>query len=101
MLKRIIGCIREYKKPTILTFIFIVGEAIIETLIPFITAQMIDRIQMAEGDMMSSILKSGLLLVLMAMLSLAFGGVAALTSAKASAGFAKNLRSDVFDKIQT
>ena len=101
MLKRIIGCIREYKKPTILTFVFIVGEAIIETLIPFITAQMIDRIQKAEGDMMSSILKSGLLLVLMAMLSLVFGGVAALTSAKASAGFAKNLRSDVFDKIQT
>ncbi len=101
MLKRIIGCIREYKKPTILTFIFIVGEAIIETLIPFITAQMIDRIQKAEGDMMSSILRSGLLLVLMAMLSLAFGGVAAVTSAKASAGFAKNLRSDVFDKIQT
>ena len=101
MLKRIIGCIREYKKPTILTFVFIVGEAIIETLIPFITAQMIDRIQKAEGDMMSSILKSGLLLVLMAMLSLVFGGVAAVTSAKASAGFAKNLRSDVFDKIQT
>ena len=101
MLKKIIGCVREYKKPTILTFIFIVGEALIETMIPFITAGMIDRIQQAEGDMMSAVLRGGLLLVLMAFLSLACGGIAGVTSAKAAAGFAKNLRGDVFDKIQT
>ncbi len=101
MLKKLIGCVREYKKPTILTLIFIVGEAMIETLIPFITAKMIDRIQENDGELMSSVLRLGLLLVLMAMLSLACGGIAGVTSAKAAAGFAKNLRSDVFDKIQT
>ncbi len=100
MLKKLIGCVREYKKPTILTLIFIVGEAMIETMIPFITAKMIDRIQ-AGGDIMSSVIRLGLLLVLMAMLSLACGGIAGVTSAKAAAGFAKNLRNDVFDKIQT
>ncbi len=101
MLKKLIGCVREYKKPTILTLIFIVGEAMIETLIPFITAKMIDRIQANDGELMSSVLKLGLLLVLMAMLSLACGGIAGVTSAKAAAGFAKNLRNDVFDRIQT
>ena len=100
MLKKLIGCVREYKKPTILTLIFIVGEAMIETMIPFITAKMIDRIQ-DGGDIMSSVIRLGLLLVLMAMLSLACGGIAGVTSAKAAAGFAKNLRNDVFDKIQT
>ncbi len=101
MLKRFLGCIREYKRATFLTIAFIVGEAIIETLIPFITADMIDKIQKAEGDLMPVILARGLLLALMAALSLCCGAIAGVTSAKASAGFAKNLRGDVFDKIQT
>lgn len=101
MLKRFLGCIREYKRATILTIAFIVGEAIIETLIPFITADMIDKIQKAEGDLMPVILARGLLLIVMAALSLCCGAIAGVTSAKASAGFAKNLRGDVFDKIQT
>ncbi len=99
MFKRLAACVREYKKPTVLTLIFIVGEAVIETFIPFITADMVNNIK--AGVEMSEVLKTGLLLVLMACLSLLFGGVAGVTCAKASSGFAKNLRGDIFRKIQT
>ncbi len=101
MLKTLLGCVREYKKPAILTLIFIVGEAFIETLIPFITANLISDISMGGADMMSSVIRTGLVLILMAFLSLFCGAIAAVTSARAAAGFAKNLRGDVFDKIQT
>lgn len=99
MLKRLAKCVREYKKPTIITLVLIVGEAIIECFIPFITADLIDRIQ--QNVEMPFIFKTGGLLVVMAALSLTCGGVAAYTCAKASAGFAKNLRQDVFYKVQT
>ncbi|MBQ8551474.1 MAG: ABC transporter ATP-binding protein [Clostridia bacterium] len=98
MIKRLAGCIREYKLPSILTLIFIVGEAVIETFIPFITVDLVNSIK--DGVEMDSIIKTGLLLVLMACLSLTCGGVAGFTCAKASAGFAKNLRHDIFRRIQ-
>ena len=99
MLKRLAGSIREYKLPTILTFIFIVGEVIIEVFIPFITASLVNNIK--AGIQMTEIVKTGLFLVLMAFASLACGAIAARACAKASAGFAKNLRHDIFRKIQT
>ncbi len=99
MLKRLASCVREFKKPTILTLIFIMGEAIIEVFIPFITAELVNRIK--SGVAMDELVKTGLLLVLMACLSLCCGGIAARTCAKASAGFAKNLRSDIFKRIQS
>ena len=99
MIKRLLGCVREYKLPSILTLIFIIGEVIIEVLIPFITADLVNSIK--AGAEMSELLKTGLLLALMAVVSLTCGGVAAFTCAKASAGFAKNLRGDLFRKIQT
>ena len=99
MIKRLLGCVREYKLPSILTLIFIIGEVIIEVLIPFITADLVNSIK--AGADMSELLKTGLLLALMAVVSLTCGGVAAFTCAKASAGFAKNLRGDLFRKIQT
>ena len=99
MIKRFAACIREYKLPSILTLLFIVGEAVIEAFIPFRTADMVNRIR--DGADMSEIYKIGALLVLMALLSLCCGGIAALTCAKASAGFAKNLRSDIFAKVQS
>ena len=98
MITKLLRSVREYKKPTILTFVFIVGEVIIECLIPFITASLVNQMKM---DMeMKTLLLTGLLLVGMALVSLACGGLAGYTSAKASAGFAKNLRNDVFHKIQ-
>ena len=98
MLKRLAACIREYKTPTILTLILIIGEAVIETFIPFITADMVNQIK--YGAEMGAILAVGGRLVLMACLSLCCGGLAAYTCSKASTGFAKNLRHDMFENIQ-
>ena len=98
MIKKLMACIREYKRPTLLTFLFIVGEVVIECLIPFITANLVNQM---KADMeMKTLLTIGISLVVMALVSLCCGGLAGYTSAKASAGFAKNLRHDLFDKIQ-
>ncbi len=97
--KRLFSAVREYKAPAILTLLFIVGEAVIETLIPFITANLVNGIKY-QSDM-SEIIKTGILLVAMAVLSLAFGATAGFTCAKASTGFAKNLRKDMLSDIQT
>ncbi len=99
MLKKLAKCVREYKLPAILTLIFIVVEAIIETLIPFITADLVNQIK--EGAGMPVVVQRGILLAVLAVLSLACGGIAGFTCAKASAGFAKNLRHDLFGRIQT
>ena len=99
MLKRLAQCVREYKIPTILTLIFIVGEAVIECIIPFVTADMVNKIE--GGANISEVISIGLILALLAVLSLCCGGIAGYTCAKASAGFAKNLRSDIFGRIQT
>jgi ATP-binding cassette subfamily B protein len=120
MLKRLIKSVREFKLPSILTLIFIVAEVVIEVCIPFITALLISYIQTptknplqdipvlsgiviptGETMRMEVILGFGGVLVVMAMLSLACGGIAAYTCARASAGFARNLRQDIFDRIQT
>lgn len=100
MYKKLLKSVREYKRPSILTILFIVGEAIIECFIPFVTARLINSLEMNEGDM-SSVTKQGLILLVMALVSLCLGGLAGFTSAKASTGFAKNLRGDIFRKIQS
>lgn len=99
MLKTMTKCIREYKTPTILTILFIIGEVVIEVIIPFITADLINSIN--RGVVMSEIIKTGALLLVMALVSLACGGMAGFTCAKASAGFAKNVRHDIFKRVQT
>ena len=98
MIRKLTSCIREYKLPTILTLIFIVGEVFLEVLIPFNTADLVNAIK--AGVPMSAVLKTGGLLVLMAMLSLCCGGAAGYFAARASAGFAKNLRHDIFSRVQ-
>ena len=75
-----------------------VGEVIIEVLIPFITADLVNRIK--AGAEMSYIVKTGLILAGMAIISLLCGGLGGFTCAKASAGFAKNLRHDIFSQVQ-
>lgn len=99
MYKRLIKCVREYKLPTILTLIFIVAEALIEVSIPFITANLVNSIK--AGAETIDIVKVGARLICLALISLGCGGIAGYTCAKASAGFAKNVRHDVFKKIQT
>ncbi len=98
MLKKLLSCVREYKLPTILTLIFIVLEAVIETFIPFLTANLVDDIRLKSD--VSHVITIGLILVGLAVLSLCCGGIAGYTCAKASAGFAKNLRHDMFYRIQ-
>ena len=73
MIRRLMKSVREYKRPTVLTLIFIVGEAVIETFIPFITANLVNRIK--AGADMSYILETGGVLALMACASLACGGI--------------------------
>lgn len=99
MLKRLASCIREYKNAVIFTLIFIIGEAVIETFIPYITADLVTVIK--DGAAMQQVIRIGLFLVLLAVASLSCGAAAGLTSAKASTGFAKNLRHDMFRRIQT
>ena len=99
MFKKLSKCVREYKLPVILTLLFIVLEAVIETMIPFITADLVNQIK--AGAEMDLVVNRGILLVVMAILSLSCGGIAGFTCAKASAGFAKNLRHDIFNQVQT
>ncbi len=99
MIKKLLGSVREFKGFAILTFLMMVGEAVMECIIPFITANLMNQIK--EGIEISELLKTGLTLVIMAIISLSFGGAAGFTSAKASSGFARNLRNDLFEKIQT
>ena len=94
MIKRLSACIREYKKPTILTPVCMVGEVVCECTIPLITADLINSIQ--NGCQMSTILSYGIRLFIIAMLSLGFGALSGWFAAEAAAGFAKNLRHDLY-----
>ncbi len=99
MLKKLAQSIREYKRASILTPILITGEVIMECLIPFIIAMLVNQIK--AGCEFKVIVTYGGILFLMACLSLAFGAAAGAASATASCGFGKNLRKDVFDRVQT
>ncbi len=97
MIKTLSKSIREYKLPSILTLVFISLEVLIEVSIPFITANLVNNIK--YGAPIEDVVKTGGALVLLALFSLCCGGIAAVSCAKASAGFAKNLRHDMFEKI--
>ena len=98
MFKTVSRCLREYKKPMLLTFFFIALEAVIEAIIPFITAKLVNHV--SAGVEMSFLLRTGLLLFVMTLISLACGGLAGFTCSKASAGLAKNIRHDIFSRVQ-
>ena len=98
MIKRLAGCIRQYKRDTILTPLFMVGEVSCECIIPLLTADLINNIQ--AGCSMDVILGYGLKLFLVAMLSLACGAASGWFCASSSAGFARNLRKDLYYKVQ-
>ena len=98
MLKTLSKSIREYKKDSIMSVIYIVFEVIMECIIPFILANLVNGIR--SNIPIGDLFKQGFILVVMAMLSLAFGILAGKKSAVASAGFARNLRKDIFEKVQ-
>ena len=99
MIKTLMGSIRDYMKVTVATPLLVLGEVLCEMLIPFITANLIDAIK--DGATVAEMLPTAGFLVLIALTSLAFGAAAGVTCSNASCGFAKNLRHDLFYKIQT
>ena len=98
MIKKLIKYVGEYKKPTILTPIFVLLESVMEILIPLLMAKLIDN-GIDMGDM-GVIAKYGLILLAAALLAMFFGSAAGMTAATASAGFAKNVRRGLYYKIQ-
>ena len=103
MLKTLAKCIREYKLPSILSPVLVTIEVVLECLIPFIIAQLINAIDVnvpTEIDL-GQVWMYGGILIAMAVASLAAGALAGAFCARASAGFAKNVRKDMFYNIQT
>ena len=98
MIKTLARSIREYKTAAILTPLLVTVEVILECAIPFVIANLVN--QMQAGCSMATIGQYGAALIVMAIVSLIFGGAAGATCARASAGFARNLRKDMFYKIQ-
>ena len=98
MNKTLLKSVREYKKQSILAPLLVILEVLMEVLIPLEMAKIID-VGIANGDM-SYILQRGLILVVMAMLALFFGVQAGNMAAIAGAGYARNLRHDIFYKVQ-
>lgn len=99
MIKEIFKSLREYKKASIITPFLVSVEVVMECIIPFIIAQLVNQIK--DGCSMDVILRYGAVLVVMAVISLTFGALAGFTCSTASCGLAKNLRHDMFHKIQT
>lgn len=99
MIKRLSKCVREYKLPSILSPIFISLEVVMEVLIPLMMGWLIDK-GIDAGDT-GYVLRTGGMLVVLCIFSLIFGFAAGDTAAKASSGFAKNLRHDMFHNIQS
>ena len=99
MNRKLLKSIREYKKESILAPIFVVLEVLMEVLIPLQMSKIID-VGIQQGNL-KYIVVMGLILVVMAMLALFFGAKAGTYAARAGAGYAKNLRHDIFYKIQT
>jgi ATP-binding cassette subfamily B protein len=99
MIKRLAGCIRQYRTATILTPIFLILEVIMEILVPKLMVSLIDKGIVAGS--MSYIVKIGLILILCAMISLVFGILSGKYAAEASSGFARNLRQDMYNHVQS
>ena len=99
MLRRVLKEVKEYKAASVATPIFMIGEVLMETLIPFLMASIIDD-GVNAGDI-DHIYKVGGLMILAAAIGLAAGMAGGRFGAKASAGLAKNLRESMFNQIQT
>lgn len=98
MIKRLMKSIREYKKDSILAPIFVTMEVVMEVIIPFLMAELIDK-GIDQGDM-NFIVKMGIVLAISCVISLMFGALSGKYAASASAGFAKNLRKDMYYNVQ-
>ena len=98
MVKRLLKSVREFKKDALLTPFFVVLEVVMEVIIPLVMALLIDK--GIDGQDMAAIWKYGIILVACAMLALVFGAAAGTFAARASTGFARNLRHDMYYNVQ-
>ncbi len=98
MIKKLAGAVREYKVPSLLSPLFVALETFVECIIPYVTAILAERIRL--GTTVPVIAKYGAILVGLALTSLAFGAMAGHFCATASSGFGKNLRHDLFERVQ-
>ena len=98
MIKTLAKSVREYKKPSILTAVFVSLEVVLECLIPFVIARLVN--QLKAGCALGTIVQYGIVLIAMAGVSLSMGALAGSYCATASCGFAKNLRHDLFAQVQ-
>lgn len=98
-MRTVLSFVKNYKKDSFLTILFTVLEVLMEVLLPFVTSFIID--QGIEAGKIDNVYKFGLLMIVMAALSLAFGATAGRYVARASSGFAANLRKGIYDKVQT
>ena len=98
LIKRLLKSVREFKKDALLTPFFVVLEVVMEVIIPLVMALLIDK--GIDGQDMAAIWKYGIILVLCAMLALVFGAAAGTFAARASTGFARNLRHDMYYNVQ-
>ena len=99
MIKTLLKSVREFKLVSILTPLFVFFEVILECIIPFVIAEMVELIEKEETVNIYTVLNYGAVVVLLAIFSLAFGTIAGITAAKASCGFAKNLRHNLYYKV--
>ncbi|HBM48509.1 MAG TPA: ABC transporter [Lachnoclostridium sp.] len=97
VVKTLLKSVRQYKKQSLLSPLFVAGEVVLECMIPLVMSKLIDHL---SADTMTPILQYGLVLLVMATMSLGCGVLAARNAAEASCGFAKNLRQDMYFKIQ-
>lgn len=98
MVRKLLRSVREYKKHSILAPVFVIFEVIMEVVIPLLMANLID-FGIDDGNL-EYIVKMGIVLVVFALISLIFGILSGRSAAIASAGFAKNLRKDMYYKVQ-
>lgn len=98
MIKRLSQCIREYKKDSILSPLYVLVESLLDVAIPFVMAGLIDK--GIEAGNMSMILRYGAIIVGFALVALTFGALSGRSCARATAGFARNLRHDMFHHLQ-
>ena len=98
MIKRLSQCIREYKKDAILSPVYVLVESLLDVAIPFVMADLIDK--GIDAGNMGMILRYGAILVSFALVALLFGALAGRSCARATAGFARNLRHDMFHHLQ-
>ncbi len=101
MFRKLLGSVREFKLASILTMVFVTGEVVIDCAIPFLVAELVNTIEVnKESPDMGAIIMYGSILIGLSLLSLILGGLAGSTCATASCGFGRNLRRDLFGRIQ-